>query len=294
MKAFCRILMFLAIAVTIGLTISVFNGQADEQILVNRPLSADDKRYEYPEQLLTLIIEKTRDKFGSASIAHSPMTMERDRTLLELIEGKNVHVMAEAPKPEWLERLIPVVIPIRKGIQGYRIFLIRKENQEKLSKIATLDEMKKIPTGSGNQWSTTRVLKENGFDVVLGSNYEGLFGMLMRNRFATFGRGINEIFDEYEARKEKFPDLAIENSLLLYIPLPTYFFVTPTKPELAKRIETGLLALIDDGTFDTFFNRHFSEIIQKANLSGRKMFTVSNPNLPENTPFSVEKFWYKP
>lgn len=47
------------------------------------------------------------------------------------------------------------------------------------------------------QWSTTRVLTENGFNVVTGLDYEGLFKMLTKGRFITFGRGINETHREY-------------------------------------------------------------------------------------------------
>ena len=39
---------------------------------------------------------------------------------------------------------LPVRIPIRKGILGYRIFLIRKQVREKFAKITTLDELKQL------------------------------------------------------------------------------------------------------------------------------------------------------
>ena len=39
---------------------------------------------------------------------------------------------------------------------------------------------------------------------------------------------------------DKYPDMYIETGLALHVPLPVYFFVTPTKPKLAERIELGL------------------------------------------------------
>ena len=267
---------------------------ATEVVLVNRPLSAEDKRYDYPHKLLANIFRITEAQYGPARVKRAHQEMARDRTLIELENGLDIHVIAEAPKPDWEKRLIPVRIPIRKGIQGYRTFLILQKNQSMLSKITSLEQLKKIPTGSGKQWSTTRVLEENGFDVIKGTNYEGLFAMLIRERFVTFGRGINEIEVEYEVHKEKSPELAIEEDLLLYIPLPTYFFVTPTKPKLAKRIEQGLLAMIKDGSFNALFTEEYGELIKRANLSKRRMFSINNPNLTSETPLNIKSYWYRP
>ncbi len=265
---------------------------ADEVIFINKPLSAYDTRYEYPESLLKKIIEVTENQYGTANVRHAKYEMKRDRTLKNLIKGTDIHVMAEAPKPGWESQLIPIRIPIRKGIQGFRTFLILKKNQVMLSKVKTIEEFKKIPTGSGQQWSTTRVLMENGFNVVTGTDYEGLFKMLINDRFITFGRGINETPVEYAQRKDIYPDLAIEQNLLLYIPLPTYYFVTPKKPKLAERIEKGLITLIDNGTFDVIFNQHFGKIIKNTNLSKRRIFNINNPNLSPQTPLNVKKYWY--
>lgn len=267
---------------------------AAEHIITIKPLSVQDTRYQYPEELLQLVLQKTETAYGKADVVQCEKVMERDRTFLALIEGEKIHVMAEAVKPDWEEQLIPVRIPIRKGIQGFRTFLIHRDYKEELSRVQTLDDLKRFPTGSGSQWSTTRVLEENGFNVVKGINYEGLFKMLMEKRFVTFGRGINETPVEYNARKDQFPDLAIEKNLVLYIPLPTYYFVTPKKPELAKRIEEGLTMMIRDGSFDRFFLKHYGKIIEDAGLKERRLFKLNNPNLDDRTPFDKKEYWYIP
>ena len=267
---------------------------ADDTILVNRPSSETDSRYQYPNTLLKHILEETEVQYGKAKIQPAKLVMARNRTLIELEKGINIHVMAEAPKPGWEERLIPVRIPIRKGIQGFRTFLILAKNQARLSKITSLEQLKEIRTGSGQQWSTTRVLKENGFNVQEGRNYEGLFRMLMNDRFITFGRGINETTAEYLSHKQKYPELAIEQDLLLYIPLPTYFFVTPTRPKLAQRIEIGLLTMINNGKFEKIFKQEFSEVIKESRLSQRRIFKINNPNLSKLTPLQIKDYWYQP
>ena len=153
---------------------------------------------------------------------------------------------------------------------------------------------KLIPTGSGLEWSTTRVLKESQFNVITGSDYEGLFGMLMLDRFTTFGRGINEAFDEFDQHKKQYPELTIDEKFLLFIPLPTYFFVSPKKPELRNRIELGLNKLIKTGEFEKIFQKEFGALIKKANLAKRTIFKIPNPNLTPEDPVNIKEYWFNP
>jgi hypothetical protein len=266
---------------------------AIETVLINSPLSHTDTRYDYPKILLQQILNATEAEFGKAIVKNNGIPMKRTRALSALEKGQDLHVMAEAPKKDWTSRLLTVYIPIRKGIQGYRLFLIHEKNRQKLNKTHTFDKFKSLSTGSGDQWSTTRVLDESGFNVVRGSNYEGLFAMLMRGRFVTFGRGINEIFEEYSSHKDKFPRLGIDERFVLYTPLPTYFFVSPLKPQLRNRIEVGLNKLINSGAFTKIFETEFGDLIEKAKLSERILFEVPNPNLSDKDPIHIEKYWYQ-
>jgi len=165
--------MMLKLATTfllIGLILS-YKALAADTIFINHPLSAQDKRYEYPHRLLDRVLSITSEEFGEYKLNTNGLSMNRTRALTSLVEGKNLHVMAEAPKPEWNEKLLVIRIPIRKGIQGFRLFLTKKEHKELLSKINTFEEFRLIPTGSGEQWSTTAVLEHSGFNVIKGIDY---------------------------------------------------------------------------------------------------------------------------
>jgi len=52
--------------------------------------------------------------------------MERDRLLIEMVRGEIVNVTAQATRDSWESRLIPIRIPMDKGILSYRILLIKK------------------------------------------------------------------------------------------------------------------------------------------------------------------------
>lgn len=265
-----------------------------QRVLMNPPDSTLDRRYEYPAALLQRVLSRSLPPSNAVEVAYAEVAMSRDRQLVELQRGVTLQVMAEAPKPGWEEGLIPIRIPIRKGIQGYRLFLIHRDNQAIVAQVATLSDLQSLPTGSGAQWSTRRVLEEAGFEVVVSPSYEGLFDMLNRGRFVTFGRGLNEAFRELEQFGTHYPDLIVDESLALYIPLPTYFFVTPARPDLARQIETGLEAMIADGSFDQFFCDWHRSDIERARLERRRVFCVNNPNLSKETPLHRPELWSSP
>ncbi|CTQ56444.1 hypothetical protein LP7551_05004 [Roseibium album] len=261
------------------------------EVLTLKPYGYANSPYEYLEVLLT----KSLDKAGvSANIVRSDTDFSRDRLLQELISGENVHVMAHAPKSDWEKNLLTIRIPLRKGITGYRLFLINKQDQAALSKVTTLEELKAFPTGSGAQWSMRRVLEDAGFQVVTTSDDTTLFNMLAARRFLTFGRGIYEAYNEHGRLSAEYKNLAVEQDLTLFFPLPTYFFVSPAHPELAQHIETGLRRMIEDGSFDEHFLSYHQEDIDRAKLADRKIFKIPNPNLSKDTPINEPLLWFDP
>ncbi len=279
-------------AISILTSISISQANSDNrEIITLKPYGNKDNRYRYAEILLAKALRKAG---RPANIVHAKSEFSRDRLLPELIKGENIHVMAEAPKPGWEENLLPIRIPIRKGVQGYRLFLINQQDQEELAKVETLEQLMSFPTGSGAQWSTRRVMEEAGFQVVAANEYKKLFDMLKLRRFITFGRGINEAFNEQASFSPDNKDLVVDKELCLFIPLPTYFFVSPARPELAKQIETGLKRMIEDGSFNEHFLDFHQADIERAHLADRKIFTVSNPNLSPQTPLNVKSYWFDP
>jgi len=185
--------------------------------------------------------------------------------------------MAEALKLQWDRELLMVPIPIRKGVQGHRIFLIHRDHAALLRDATTLQDLKALSTGSGHQWSTRLTLTSAGFNVVAGASYDGLFGMLMAKRFVTFGRGINEAYREREFHLLEYPDIVVDENILLSMPLPTFFFVTPQRPLLAERIEWGMRHLMRSGEFDRFFYEYHCADLVRAKLHQRRHFQISNP-----------------
>lgn len=287
-----KIFMYLAISLLLWPTWVKAN-ENTETIITNPANSAQDSRFEYPMLLLQEALERTVDRFGPYKIQQYPTPVSRQRALVKLMNGE-ITVFDAATRQEWETAALPIRIPLRKGLQGYRLFLIRSEDQKKFNQINTLDDLLRFRMGGGQQWSTTLALKRLNIDVIGGNAYEPLFKMLIQNRFDYFPRGVNEAFREKEEHENIYPNLRVEENLALYMPLPTYFFISPLKPKLAKRIEIGLLSMIEDGTFEKIFSTYHQRDLKKANLSARKILKIQNLNLSNETPLDKAELWYQP
>lgn len=248
---------------------------ASHDVVFNKPLSSFDSRYTYTYELMKLI-HKATPEYGNAQIKTSSLNMTRSRIFHELKIGKLVNVVAEAPQKEWDNNLIVVPIPIRKGLQGFRVFIIKDKNRKKLAQVNSLDALKSLTTGSGREWSTRLAMEKSGFSVETSNGYQSLFAMLSMERFTTFGRGVNEAYQEVQNHLALYPDFIVDKHVLLEIPLVTYFYVSPAFPELAERIKVGLLRLIDNGKFDQFFFRKYCSDILKANMPERMLLKIDN------------------
>jgi len=265
---------------------------AEDLIITNAPKSAGDKRFIYPKVLLQAALERTGDRYGPFRLQAYDAPLPRNRALRELVRG-GVTVFEAPTRREWELQTLPVRIPIRKGLLGYKVFLIRDEDQKRFAAVQSLEALKRIPLGSGTQWSTTQAFRTLGFTIVDSQHYEGLFHMLTRARFDWFPRGVNEVFQEFDSRKETFPTMRIESALGLYLPLPSYFFVTPKRPDLAKRIKEGLEEMVADGSLDRLFLQYHGESLKRAGLERRRIFTLPNPSLTEETPLHRKGLWLR-
>jgi ABC-type amino acid transport substrate-binding protein len=264
--------------------------------IYNGPESSHDVRYLYEWEILRTALEKTRDKYGPYRMMPS-VTMSERRQVFELknATGKLTVIYLDTTQ-EHERELLPIRIPVDKNLVGFRIFLIRKEDQSKFYAIKSLADLKKFTVGLGSNWSDVGIYRANGFKVITGSSYDGLFDMLINKRFDIFSRGANEVIDEYAERKNQMPDLHIEETMMLCCPMPMYFWFSKTAEgrRLAARAEEGMRMMIKDGTYDGIFKRYYGRTIKRLNLKERRIFRINNPFLVPETPLSEERLWFDP
>lgn len=267
---------------------------ATDVAILDAPINPIDKRNDYTNQLLSAILKKTEKKYGAFKIEYAPAYMHRERLLREMESGQLVNITAKATQPEWEEKLQAIYIPVDKGITEYRASLIRRQSQDVFSAADTLDKLRDRPLGVGTGWSSLPVFQANGFSAVPAQDYEGLFRMLLIGRFEHFPRAISEAFVEYDDRKAAYPELAVEDSFLIYFPLPKYFFISPKAPRLAQRVEEGFRILLRDGSFERIFLAYHQRLIERTNFCARRIFKLKNPYLSSHTPLDKDEYWFDP
>ncbi|WP_037028241.1 substrate-binding periplasmic protein [Psychromonas aquimarina] len=275
--------------------------------LINSPIRADellirhiapqgslDQRSLYVIDLLRLALEKTANTDGPYRLETINRKMFQGRAIKQLAAGKSVDVIWTMTSVEREQQLLPIRIPLLKGLLGHRIFIIRAEDKEKFSMISTLDDLKGLTAGQGHDWPDSEILRANGIKVISSPSYKGLFSMLEMKRFDYFPRGINEPWAEVAAHKDKH--FIVEETLLIQYPAPQYFFVNKDNTQLALRLERGLRLAITDGSFDRLFYHHPAnrEIFESAKIEQRKIFRFKNPLLPAETPLQEKVLWYSP
>lgn len=262
----------------------------------NAPESPLDVRYEYHWEILRTALEKTVAKWGPYRMTGSErMTERRQAYELKNATGK-LTVMYLGTLPDFEKNLYGIHIPVDRNLGGYCIFMIRKERRDEFRDVASVEDLRRYSFGLGLGWIDVDILRKNNLKVVTGSNYDGLFEMLLHRRFDIFLRAAAEVLDEQAQRKDAMPDLFIEESLILYYPLPMYFWFpkTPAGKRLADRAEEGMRAMIADGTYDAVFDKFQRRKIEKLRLKERKILRIENPFVGPETPLQDPRLWFDP
>jgi ABC-type amino acid transport substrate-binding protein len=252
-----------------------------------------DRRYAYYWELLDAALAANQDSMGPYRMVAESMSMSPPRAVAEVARDGLINIIVRTANASLETSLRPIRIPLDKGLTGYRLFLIDRDTQPALDGVRNLADLAHFGIGQDRNWVDVQVLRAAGLTVVEGEGYDGLFQMLRAGRFPLFSRGVNEIADELAAQQANFPKLAIEKHLVLYYPLPRYFYVARNDDgeKLAQRIEDGLLKLIQRGEFDRRYREYKKLVLANLDLSGRTVFRIPNPTLSPETPLARKAWW---
>lgn len=260
------------------------------------PESPSDHRYDFHREVLRTALERTRAAWGPFTLADAPPMTEQRQTF-ELMGGTGrLTVMYLSTTPEYESRLVPVRIPVDKGLAGWFVLLARRADLPRLARVRTLEDLRAFRVGLGKGWLDIPVMEAAGLRVVTGSSYEGLFEMLLAGRFDVFPRSAVEVLPELDQRAASMPGLALEPDLLLHYPWPMYFWFSRNEAglRLARRTEAGMRAMLGDGTYDRIFLKHHRQAIARLALGRRRLIRLSNPLLPPGTPLADRTLWFDP
>ena len=263
---------------------------AQQEVIYPRSKVSEDSRQKYPLRLLNACVKHLPTPI---SFIPSKLKMQQGRAL-KLLERKNnvIDITWAQTTIQREQKLLPIRIPIDRGLIGWRLLLIRQDQLNEFDTINSLEQLKPLRAGQGLDWPDTTVLRNNHLTVATNQTYTGLFDMLKRGHIDYFPRSLMEI--NAEQQQHATEGTAIEPRLALQHPAALYFFVSPHKPQLAQLLHQCLNTMIGNGEFQALFNEYFLPDIQQADLLERRIFSLHNPLLPPETPLEKTELWFSP
>ena len=169
-----------------------------------------------------------------------------------------------------------------QGLLGHRLLVIPTAHAQRFAALTTLKQLQQMTIGIPATWADAELFRHNGFSVAEKGSLDDIFTRLLLQEFDYIALGANEIEAIFKHTQHPANTLVIETSILIYYPLPLVFYVHPDKHELANTIKTGLSKAITNGKHTALFEQHHPNVSQRLGLSKRKVFTLSNPHLPDS------------
>ena len=248
---------------------------------------ATDGNGRYAIQMVHLAFSKIDTQY-KLQIDSSAVTQARN---IDDVATGRMDLLWAATNQDMEDKLLPIRIPLYKGLLGHRIFIINPATQAKFDRVKTFDDLKSFTFGQGTTWADSDILASNGLKVIRANKYQSLFHMVDGGRFDAFPRGVQEPWQELETNSNL--PLAVEKRIMLVYRMPFYLFTGKKNTKLAADLELGLNRAIADGSFDRIF---FSDpmvkaVLEKAHLEARLVFNLQNPTLPKETPVDRPELW---
>ncbi len=254
------------------------------------PEIKNDTRHPYFLALLRLALDHTLADEGPYRLQPLANVAQQGRAF-RLLGAKQLDILWSMTSRERERSYLPVRIPLMKGLLGYRVILINREDSAIFESMDAAS-LKEVTCYQGHDWPDLEILAFNGFQVRGVTNYLRIFSMLDRGMIDCFPRGILEAWGEIHS--QHLQHSVVDSHFVLIYPTAIYFFVNQDNQALAARIERGLRAALADGSFDRLFYGYppHQEALAKAKLDERVKVLLQNPLLPSLTPLSDPSLWY--
>ena len=262
---------------------------AQQTVVYPRAESSSDVRSSYPMALLQKCEQQYSDIF---TLKPSRVNTQQGRSLRQLEADKDMDVVWALTDQQREEALLPIRIPIDRGLIGWRLLLINSNKQLIFDNVSTAEQLSKLVAGQGHDWPDVDVLKANHFTVASSSTYEGLFHMLAREHIDYFPRAISEVWPELASNAHL--GLTVQSKLLIYYPSALYYFVNKKNVWLADTLEKCLSQATEDGSFKALFDEYYLDFILRADLKNRTIIGLDNPLLPASAPTKDSGYWFSP
>ncbi len=283
----------LIIAVSLFHTAHAERPQKELTVNIPNPQTTDfDASFGYGEELLKLAL--TLSSPGEEKIMVRRSISAPQKEALDIIEqNKGIDVYWVGTSIARERKLLPVRIPIFRGMLGMRMSLVHKDTGSLFYSVTDSNQMFNYRPCLGSDWPDADIFEANGFNVKRSKQYRGLLDHIMKKECDFLPLAVSEINAEYKDAKKTYKDIRLYNRFIFYYPFPMYFFVNKDNTVLAKRIELGLEKAIDMGLFDKYMRESLvtRHLFPLEDWIHAKYITLENPLLPRATDIKNPRYW---
>lgn len=288
-----KLMFLLLLVLCIWQEISFADVKAELRIPKGRP--ANDSAHDYFTGLMSRALKKAANG-RRIPVLVTTMEMAPQRVVRELKTGRTIDIFWLGGTRERAQDLLPIPIPLERGLIGYRQFIVRKDRAADFDAVNSVADLAGFRACVGSQWVDTDVLKSAQLTVVTSVGHENLFKQLAAGRCDYFPRAVHEAKNEMANRAADYPQLMVYERLMLHYPLAVYFFVRKEDQELANWIQGGLEQMIDSGEFLTNMQAHPHTRLAFPlhELANKRLLYLPNPEQPEFADDKSARYWFQP
>ena len=247
--------------------------------------------FEYELSVIRLALDNAP---GDHSLEVFQLPVVSRKRWLEIIEYgyKSINIGVAGYDPSLESRLLPVSIPLTRGLLGYRLLVAKEDRLSELSGIDSLDSLVPFKVGSGYDWSENSILQQNGIDLELG-HYQNLWGMLQRERFDVLHRGAQEVFDELQVPGRE--NLAVVPDVALAFRFDYFIYVPAGRRDLQQILSRGLINAYENGSFMELFNKDpiIRETLRLADFDNREVIWLETQESRAGIDYIPDRYWHK-
>lgn len=193
--------------------------------------------------------------------------------------------------------LRPIYIPVYLGLDlRQRLVLTRKSLTDELKNVKTQEDLKRFTFGQGLGWADVAILEKAGLRVFTAYTKDSLMRMLTIGRIDLFPRGLFEAVREYDHNKSAFPDIVIDDHLVLTYPIASFFFVKKGHTILHQAIRTGLEKAYASGRMQDLFmtDTLHQKTLRRIRLDKRTHISIPVPDTTRATINALKRFPFIP
>ncbi len=217
-----------------------------------------------------------------------------DSSFRQMLHQGKIDVADFGTSKEFENDFLPIYIPIDYGLNGWRLFIIHNDNIEKFSNVDTLQDLQNYVAGQGLEWSDVKILRRANIEVTEAPKLDQLFGMIEKKRFDFLPLGAHSIFWHLKSHIDEYPNLVIEDNIVLIYPFSRFFFVHKDNKELHDVIKKGLIQSLDNGSFLNLFKNHANtkDLFLRAKINNRKQIHIDNHLMSDEFKKIPEKYFF--